>query len=90
MDDIPSQSSFFSNDPETLGFDLSAGNVWIYPENYPTRDYQFTIVKNSLYRNTLVCLPTGKNFFFKLKMSLKIKLIKLNILKKKLNVLRRN
>ncbi|XP_043481439.1 protein PFC0760c [Leptopilina heterotoma] len=59
MDDIPSQRSLFSDDPETLGFDLSAGNVWVYPENYPTREYQFAIVKKSLYRNTLVCLPTG-------------------------------
>lgn len=67
MDDISSQRPFFSDDPTTLGFDLSAGNVWIYPENYPIREYQFTIVKNALYRNTLVCLPTGKNFLLNMK-----------------------
>ncbi|XP_051163490.1 Fanconi anemia group M protein [Leptopilina boulardi] len=59
MDDISSQHPLFSDDPGTLGFDLSAGNVWIYPENYPIREYQFTIVKKALFQNTLVCLPTG-------------------------------
>ncbi|XP_036140271.1 Fanconi anemia group M protein [Monomorium pharaonis] len=44
---------------ETKGFDLSAGNTWIYPENYPVRQYQYNIVKSALYRNTMVCLPTG-------------------------------
>ncbi|KAK2576908.1 hypothetical protein KPH14_005530 [Odynerus spinipes] len=48
-----------SIDPETNGFDLSAGTTWIYPENYPLRDYQFNIVQTALYNNTLVCLPTG-------------------------------
>lgn len=41
------------------GFDLEAGNVWIYPTNYPIRDYQFSIVQEALQRNTLVTLPTG-------------------------------
>ncbi|KAM4690578.1 Fanconi anemia group M protein [Rhinophrynus dorsalis] len=41
------------------GFDLSAGNVWIYPTNYPVRDYQFTMSHTALLHNTLVCLPTG-------------------------------
>lgn len=41
------------------GFDEETGNVWIYPTNYPIRDYQFQIVENALYRNTLVTLPTG-------------------------------
>ncbi|XP_054005636.1 Fanconi anemia group M protein [Hylaeus anthracinus] len=54
-----SQNSQISADPETKGFDLSAGKTWIYPENYPVRDYQFNIVHSSLYTNTLVCLPTG-------------------------------
>lgn len=49
-----------SNDPETKGFSLSTGNTWIYPENYPVREYQYNIVKTALYYNTLVCLPTGK------------------------------
>ncbi|KAJ8667223.1 hypothetical protein QAD02_008885 [Eretmocerus hayati] len=51
--------STISTDPETAGFDTSAGTRWIYPENYPRRDYQFTIVQTALYSNTLVCLPTG-------------------------------
>ncbi|KAG1700085.1 Fanconi anemia group M protein [Nymphon striatum] len=41
------------------GFDLSSGHSWIYPTNYPIRDYQFNIVKASLFKNTLVTLPTG-------------------------------
>lgn len=33
---------------------------WIYPTNLgATRDYQYSIVKNSLFNNTLVALPTG-------------------------------
>ncbi|XP_033207128.1 Fanconi anemia group M protein [Belonocnema kinseyi] len=59
MDDNISQRPLFSEEPGTLGFDLSSGNVWIYPENYPIREYQFNIVKTALYNNTLVCLPTG-------------------------------
>lgn len=53
-----------SEHPETRGFDLSAGNTWIYPENYPVRQYQYNIVKSALYHNTLVCLPTGKERYF--------------------------
>ncbi|XP_068110258.1 Fanconi anemia group M protein [Hyperolius riggenbachi] len=41
------------------GFDLSAGNVWIYPTNLPVREYQFSMVQTALLHNTLVCLPTG-------------------------------
>ncbi|GBM78806.1 Fanconi anemia group M protein, partial [Araneus ventricosus] len=41
------------------GFDNEAGKTWIYPTNYPVRDYQFAIVKESLFKNTLVILPTG-------------------------------
>ncbi|KAL6266593.1 hypothetical protein P5V15_003439 [Pogonomyrmex californicus] len=48
-----------STHPETMGFDLSTGNTWIYPENYPIRQYQYNIVKSALFHNTLVCLPTG-------------------------------
>lgn len=43
-------------DPE---FDYEAGKTWIYPTNYPVRDYQFSIVKEALFKNTLVVLPTG-------------------------------
>ncbi|XP_029454324.1 Fanconi anemia group M protein isoform X2 [Rhinatrema bivittatum] len=41
------------------GFDLSAGDLWIYPTNYPVRDYQVSITETALLNNTLVCLPTG-------------------------------
>lgn len=41
------------------GFDLEAGNVWIYPTNYPIRNYQYDIVNQALFKNTLVTLPTG-------------------------------
>uniref|UniRef100_A0A8C5Q7K5 ATP-dependent RNA helicase FANCM n=1 Tax=Leptobrachium leishanense TaxID=445787 RepID=A0A8C5Q7K5_9ANUR len=41
------------------GFDLLAGDLWIYPTNYPIRDYQFSIAQVALLHNTLVCLPTG-------------------------------
>ncbi|XP_017764650.1 PREDICTED: Fanconi anemia group M protein [Eufriesea mexicana] len=54
-----SQNSQISSNEKTKGFDLSTGKTWIYPENYPIRDYQFNIVQACLYNNTLVCLPTG-------------------------------
>ncbi|XP_076752165.1 FA complementation group M [Xylocopa sonorina] len=54
-----SQNLQISCDTKTKGFDLSAGKTWIYPENYPVRDYQFNIVQACLYNNTMVCLPTG-------------------------------
>ena len=41
------------------GFDKSAGKLWIYPTNYPVRDYQYNIVQQALFKNTLVTLPTG-------------------------------
>ena len=46
--------------PEVLqGFDEEMGQSWVYPINYPLRDYQFNIVHKSLFKNTLVSLPTG-------------------------------
>lgn len=41
------------------GFDKTAGLKWIYPTTYAVRDYQYNIVQKALFRNTLVCLPTG-------------------------------
>lgn len=41
------------------GFDPSAGQVWIYPTNYPIREYQLQMSEAALFQNTLVCLPTG-------------------------------
>ncbi|KAI2633769.1 P-loop containing nucleoside triphosphate hydrolase protein [Hypomontagnella submonticulosa] len=40
--------------------DMEAMKTWVYPTNLgPKRDYQFSIVKNGLFNNTLVALPTG-------------------------------
>ncbi|KAM0564285.1 hypothetical protein ACHAPJ_000495 [Fusarium lateritium] len=40
--------------------DTEAMKTWVYPTNLGAiRDYQFSIVKNSLFNNTLVALPTG-------------------------------
>ncbi|KZT21696.1 P-loop containing nucleoside triphosphate hydrolase protein [Neolentinus lepideus HHB14362 ss-1] len=45
--------------PMKLEADHLAMKTWIYPLNQPKRDYQFNIVRNSLFENTLVALPTG-------------------------------
>lgn len=42
-----------------LKVDMLEAKHWIYPLNRPKRDYQFNIVKHSLFDNTLVALPTG-------------------------------
>ena len=39
--------------------DLLEAKHWVYPVNRPRRDYQYNIVKNCLFNNTLVALPTG-------------------------------
>ncbi|XP_063803595.1 Fanconi anemia group M protein [Pseudophryne corroboree] len=52
----PPEATHIQNLP---GFDLSAGNIWIYPTNYPVRGYQFSMAHAALLHNTLVCLPTG-------------------------------
>uniref|UniRef100_T1ISI1 Fanconi anemia group M protein n=1 Tax=Strigamia maritima TaxID=126957 RepID=T1ISI1_STRMM len=41
------------------GFDNEAGKTWIYPTNYPIRDYQYSMVEQALYKNTMIILPTG-------------------------------
>nr|XP_057947444.1 Fanconi anemia group M protein [Doryrhamphus excisus]XP_057947446.1 Fanconi anemia group M protein [Doryrhamphus excisus] len=45
--------------PDFPGFDRSSAAVWIYPTNYPIREYQLKISEAALFQNTLVCLPTG-------------------------------
>jgi len=42
-----------------LKINEEACKTWVYPVNYPARDYQVSMVKAALLRNTLVCLPTG-------------------------------
>ena len=39
--------------------DREAMRAWVYPMNYPKRQYQFNILHTCLFHNTLVCLPTG-------------------------------
>ncbi|XP_063533029.1 uncharacterized protein LOC134743501 [Cydia strobilella] len=46
-------------DEEISGYDRLTGKTWIYPTNYPVRDYQFNIIRAALMKNTLVSLPTG-------------------------------
>lgn len=33
--------------------------TWIYPTNYPIRGYQYNIIQQAMFKNTLVALPTG-------------------------------
>ncbi|KAL5008399.1 hypothetical protein ScPMuIL_013980 [Solemya velum] len=54
---LPSQD--LSAIPDLPGFDKCAGKLWIYPTNYPVREYQFHIVEQALFKNTMVTLPTG-------------------------------
>lgn len=53
---IPSSGQTY---PDFPGFDSSSAKVWIYPTNYPIREYQLKISEAALFQNTLVCLPTG-------------------------------
>ncbi|KAJ3437395.1 fanconi anemia group m protein [Anaeramoeba flamelloides] len=39
--------------------DLQESRDWVYPTNYPIRNYQFEITKTALFHNTLIVLPTG-------------------------------
>lgn len=41
-------------DEKNNGFDNNVGDSWIYPTNYPVREYQYEITKVALYQNTLV------------------------------------
>ena len=46
--------------PTHHALDREALNTWVYPMNIGTaRDYQYSIVRNGLFNNTLVALPTG-------------------------------
>ncbi|RUS84788.1 hypothetical protein EGW08_007472, partial [Elysia chlorotica] len=72
-EDNPSNISVGADDPQlshtvennsgtdegSFGFDFTTGKLWIYPTNYPVRDYQYNIVQQALFKNTLVVLPTG-------------------------------
>lgn len=46
------------------GFDNNSGDSWIYPTNYPVRKYQYDIVYNALFKNTLVSTHLCSGFLF--------------------------
>ncbi|XP_036332915.1 uncharacterized protein LOC118744192 [Rhagoletis pomonella] len=57
---LPSQNkSELRSGKQHAGFDNNVGDTWLYPSNLPQRAYQLSIVKASLFNNTLVVLPTG-------------------------------
>jgi ATP-dependent DNA helicase MPH1 len=39
--------------------DLLEAKHWLYPLNKPKRDFQYNIVKHSLFENTIISVPTG-------------------------------
>ena len=46
-------------DPCVPKIDISLAVDYLYPNNFPKRDYQLNISHHALFKNTLVCLPTG-------------------------------
>jgi len=48
-----------SEPPTHHKIDRQAAKTWIYPTNVGHREYQFNIVKRSLFQNVLCALPTG-------------------------------
>ncbi|XP_072545967.1 Fanconi anemia group M protein isoform X2 [Salminus brasiliensis] len=56
-DDLVQDST--ENLSDFSGYDRSSGKVWIFPTNFPVRDYQLKMSEAALFQNTLVCLPTG-------------------------------
>ena len=60
LSEVPGTNNMNGTEVEDLpGFDAEAGRIWIYPTNYPVREYQLQIVRQVLTRNTMVTLPTG-------------------------------
>lgn len=59
MIDLFSRPPIFYKEPDANGFHLSSGSHYVYPSNFPVREYQMAIIKTALFHNTLVSLPTG-------------------------------
>ncbi|XP_055571129.1 Fanconi anemia group M protein isoform X2 [Falco cherrug] len=55
----PAEGSCAAAAGPAQGFCAALGSIWIYPTNYPVRDYQVRMARAALLGNTLVCLPTG-------------------------------
>ncbi|KAF9451787.1 P-loop containing nucleoside triphosphate hydrolase protein [Macrolepiota fuliginosa MF-IS2] len=55
----PGELCTMSPPPMKLKPDLLEAKHWLYPLNKPKRDYQYNIVKNSLFENTIISVPTG-------------------------------
>lgn len=53
-------ASSLRTDQNYDGFDSTMGDSWIYPTNYPVRQYQYNISHASLFKNTLV----SRSIFF--------------------------
>lgn len=51
--------AIFHKGPDANGFHLASGSHYLYPSNFPVREYQMEIIKTALFHNTLVSLPTG-------------------------------
>lgn len=58
MDEVPTA---FAENMRTVPpeYDREAIATWEYPSNYEKREYQFAMVEAALFRNSLICLPTG-------------------------------
>lgn len=54
------RQDIFSKEPGFEGFHLFSGSHYVYPSNYPIREYQMEIIKTALFNNTLIILPAGK------------------------------
>lgn len=54
LDANVSMSTNLRTDAKFKGFDTCMGKTWIYPTNYPVRQYQMNICRTALFKNTLV------------------------------------
>lgn len=52
-------SSLIIPSTAAVKIDVENAKTWIYPTNFPVRDYQRSITQAALLQNTMVSLPTG-------------------------------